>query len=212
MTDVRNIHNNDTSLQQVSDIVEETNVTLTDTQPANDLQCEEVKQGSMLNTVKSEEHYNKLLNIMSLQEKNFQIAKRNTIRDNSKSVYQSTSLYPNLEEPFFVKQIRQNRISRQYFLNRVVDEYCGIYYLQNEFRVNVNDLSFEDKKLFLSHVVDAYDYEEYCSSIGALYAGFLDNLKYMQRLLDETSEEFYQEYLEKMGATTTLEHEYGISM
>ena len=120
---------------------------------------------------------------------------------------------PHIEqsEPTFVQNLRQNRLSRSYFLRKIVDEYCGIYYLQNEFRVNVNDLSLIDKKIFLSHVVDAWEYEEYCSSVSKLYAGFLDNLKYMQRLLDETSDEFYQDYLADMGCCNSLEHEYGIS-
>jgi len=114
-------------------------------------------------------------------------------------------------EPFFVKQLRHNRISRSYFLKRVVDEYCGIYYLQNEFRVNINDLSFEDKKLFLSHVVDIWEYEQYSSSTNNIYAGFIRNFTYMQRLLDEASQETYQEYLETMECSTNLEYEYGIS-
>lgn len=199
MTDVTNIPNNVVELQVVSDevcdIVSSINISLESETVSNDLRYHD------------QEQYEK--DFMSSTRQYSDTFHRGMTEEQIKNL--PIIQYEN-EEPFFVKQIRQNRISRHYFLRRIVDEYCGIYYLQNEFRVNFNDLSFEDKKLFLSHVVDAWEYEEYCSSVSALHAGFLDNLKYMQRLLDETSEDFYQEYLQEMGSdSTTLEYEYGIS-
>ena len=96
------------------------------------------------------------------------------------------------------------RVSQQLFLSEIINEY-GHYI--SDFKVSVNDLSPEDRKLFLSHMVDAWDYEEYCSSPTLLQAALTDNTPSMQRLLDDASHDAYSQYLYSMGYK--IENEFG---
>ena len=107
---------------------------------------------------------------------------------------------------FDTKGIMNEGISLKCFLREVIRDYGSEY--AKEFTVKVNDLSMEDRKILLSHLVEASEYEEYCSTPSKLQAGLTDNLESMQRMLNEMSHELYSEYLYSMGYK--LENEYGV--
>lgn len=222
MNDVRNIHNNGKGLQVVSLRTTEQNHLANDVQDT--VNNKNVTQGSMIHkdpngftASQVDQLINKLYMARSIPLCQDPEDIQSSCKDNYKDQYEDNHK-DQCKESSLSKKLKDNRKARYTFLKRVIDEYCGIYYLQNEFKVNVQDLSLEDVKIFLSYVVDADEYEDYCSSSTKLYAGFIDNRKYMQSLLDEVSEDFYSDYLYEMRAdvgsqacyeTMTLEDHYG---
>jgi len=92
------------------------------------------------------------------------------------------------------------------YLKELINDNASSNYNSEEFHVNASDLSFEDQKIFLSHLVDAWDYEEYCSKPSLLRAAITDHLHDMQLILNEASRDVYASYVHDMG--WRLEDEY----
>lgn len=59
------------------------------------------------------------------------------------------------------------------------------------YSLSVSDLTHSDQKLFLSHIIDAFDYEWACENRTRLDAMIQDQKKYMQRLIDHMIDEIY---------------------
>ncbi|HLX54258.1 MAG TPA: hypothetical protein VKR58_09970 [Aquella sp.] len=57
----------------------------------------------------------------------------------------------------------------------------------------VDELPLHDKKIFLSHIVSAEDYELFCSNESGVNALVIENKKYMQSLIDNEIDQVHTE-------------------
>jgi hypothetical protein len=87
--------------------------------------------------------------------------------------------------------------ARDSFVRELVEEYSFSNLSRNS--VFVNDLRLEDKKILLSHIVDAGEYEWLMETPNRLEEGIKENKCYMQELLDEVADEIYWKHMEEEG-------------
>lgn len=77
------------------------------------------------------------------------------------------------------------------FLHDLIRTYKSI--TRDGYSLHVDNLPHYEKKLFLSHIVDAYEYEFLCESPSLLDAGINEYKKMMQRLIDQEIDGIYFE-------------------
>lgn len=82
-------------------------------------------------------------------------------------------------------------------LHSLIREY-GSYH-DGSYGVDISDFSLSDKKLLLSHVTDASEYEWACSSSSRAEALFLEYFNHMQSLIDDECYPVYCDDMEEMG-------------
>lgn len=54
-----------------------------------------------------------------------------------------------------------------------------------DYSLDVNDISISNKKIILSHILTATEYEEICQSIPCFEAYFLEYEKFIQEIIDD---------------------------
>lgn len=104
-------------------------------------------------------------------------------------------------------------VSLKSYLRDLVREYADMHlktkdeWIDEGYSIWVHTLFDHDKRILLSHIVDADDYEYYCSSPERLHSGFEEYEKTMQKMIDDTANELYHEDLDYMGLRVNSEHE-----
>jgi hypothetical protein len=63
---------------------------------------------------------------------------------------------------------------------------------------DTNNFSISDKRLILSHITDAEEYEWACTSHVRTEALFKENIEYIEQLISEESGEVYRDIMEEM--------------
>lgn len=79
----------------------------------------------------------------------------------------------------------------KYYIHDIIRSYKDIdpeYY-----SLFVDDLPLHDKKIFLSHIVSAEDYELFCSNKSGVEALIIENKSYMQSLINNEIDQVYTE-------------------
>lgn len=70
-------------------------------------------------------------------------------------------------------------------------------YIPDGYSLHVVDLSQNEKRLFLAHIVDAYEFEHYCENAIRLSQGIEEYSETMQRLIDENISDVYNDDCEE---------------
>jgi len=83
-------------------------------------------------------------------------------------------------------------------LHNVIREYGK--YNDDGYFVYLSDIDNSDRKLLISHICDAEDYEMACNSPTYLDAIWKENEKFIRNLIDEESDQVYREAMEEMRA------------
>lgn len=81
------------------------------------------------------------------------------------------------------------------FVHDLLREYGEVH--DCSYSVHFNALDLHDKKILLSYVVEAFEYEEAISCPTKLEAYFKEYSKLIQRLLDENGDEAYRDMMEE---------------
>lgn len=90
-----------------------------------------------------------------------------------------------------------NGLSLTRLVHNIIREYGS--YQGGTYYVDARTLNNSDKKLILSHVAEYDDYKTSCESQHALEAIYLENLSYVQSLIDENCDEVYSDDMEELG-------------
>jgi len=69
------------------------------------------------------------------------------------------------------------------------------------YELSIYDLTCDEQKLLLSHVVSADDYQWVCSHPSRLEAQMLESCKYLQSLFDKELDEMYHRDIYEQGYT-----------
>jgi hypothetical protein len=82
-------------------------------------------------------------------------------------------------------------------VHRIIREY-GQYH-DGSFSVWMSDIDMSDRRILLSHITNAEEYEEICASTEATEAYWNENEEYIQNLVDAECDQVYREDMEEMG-------------
>jgi hypothetical protein len=115
--------------------------------------------------------------------------------------------------PLIKKQVSKDggslmdRTSRARFIYDTIQEYKDD--MGHGYYIDVHDLSNADKLIFLSHILDACDYEYATTSKEALEATFNENSKFMQSMLDAEAETMHSEDMAERGMRCAHHYDNG---
>lgn len=90
-----------------------------------------------------------------------------------------------------------NGLARTRLIHSIIREYGK--YSDGNYSIDINTLSLSDKRLLISHFVDAEEYEWAHESPYKTEAVFKDNEKHMQGAVDDECFDVYKEDMEEMG-------------
>jgi len=104
-----------------------------------------------------------------------------------------------LSQESIAERILNERRMTEEFVKSLIHE--NAHYHNGGFSLYVSSLSRIEKKLFLSHIVDAGEYEWLCENDARLYAAFDDYKTDMQSLIDLYIDESWHEAMQEKGLT-----------
>lgn len=100
-----------------------------------------------------------------------------------------------------------NKDVRVDFVRDLINE--NAYYENGVLTLYVHDLSFDEKKIFLSIIVEPEDYEYYCQSQTRLEAAIQEYTKAMQKRIDDIIDDVWHENMQEMGLVLSQHQDNG---
>ena len=91
----------------------------------------------------------------------------------------------------------QSRIAFKQYIHGLMEEYAEYNFVG--VTLDIQKLPLYEKRLLLSHVLDADDYEDSLRSPTATEAYLSDTERYMKEIISEVCEEAYQDFMEESG-------------
>lgn len=110
---------------------------------------------------------------------------------NSANIYQNCIIKQDRQEGRFT----MNGFAMQKLIHNIIREYGS--YKDNCYTVNLSDISLSDKKLLLSHLIDADEYEEICANSTLAEMMFQEKKDNLWKLIDRECDEVYREDMEE---------------
>jgi hypothetical protein len=93
------------------------------------------------------------------------------------------------------------RMNQRFAFTKLIQSLIREYgeYHDQSLVVDISDLSNVDKRLLISHVVDAEEFEWACANPTRLEQIFNEHKRYIQELFDDESADSYAEAMEERG-------------
>jgi hypothetical protein len=110
---------------------------------------------------------------------------------NSANIHQVNTLMQDRQEGRFTMQ----GFAMQKLIHNIIRDYGT--YKDNCYVVRLSDLSLSDKKLLLSHLIDADEYEEICANSTMAEMLFQEKEDLLWKLIDRECDEVYREDMEE---------------
>jgi len=103
--------------------------------------------------------------------------------------------------------VYKNSLATINLIHNIIREY-GIY-SDGNYSIDVDHLSYGDKKLLMSHLLDLSDYEWAIGNLYRFFAMYDENKEHLQCALDSECFTVYRENMEEMGMTLNRHYDNG---